>query len=90
MIFNYNNDSYEVVIEKKKSNKNTYVRVKKDLKIHVTTNYFTSNRQIEKLLEDNYSSITRMVDAEKRKLENNFLFCYNKFLYKVHILVCYN
>ena len=76
MIFNYDNDSYEVVIEKKKTNKNTYVRVKKDLKIHVTTNYFTSNRQIEKLLEDNYSSITRMIDAEKRKIENSEGFNY--------------
>ena len=43
---------YEIVIEKKASNRNTYIRVKKDLKIYVTTNTFTTNRSIQKLIED--------------------------------------
>ena len=42
------NELYDVVIERKKSNRGTYIRVKKDLKIHVTTNYFTSERDIKK------------------------------------------
>ena len=41
----------KVIAKKKKSNKNTYIRVKKDLKIHVTTNYFVTDRQIEKLIK---------------------------------------
>ena len=42
MQLSYNDKEYDIVIEKKKGNKNTYIRVKKDLKIHVTTNYFVS------------------------------------------------
>ena len=34
---------YEIVIERKAGNRNTYIRVKKDLKVHVTTNTFTTN-----------------------------------------------
>ena len=33
---------YDVVIERK-SNKNTYIRVKDDMKVHVSTNIFTSD-----------------------------------------------
>ena len=44
MIFNYNNQEYNILIEKKKTNKNTYIRVKSDMNIHVTTNFFTSDK----------------------------------------------
>ena len=37
-----NNETYPIEIERKKSNKNTYIRVKKDYTILVTTNYFTT------------------------------------------------
>ena len=60
MIFNYEDNSYQVIIEKKRTNKNTYIRVKKDMKIYVTTNYFTRDKDIEKLLIDNYSSIVKI------------------------------
>ena len=43
---------YDIVIEKKSGNRNTYIRVKKDLTIQVTTNKFTSTKAIEKLIED--------------------------------------
>ena len=33
MQLKYNNKEYEIVVEKKRSNKNTYIRVKKDLKL---------------------------------------------------------
>ena len=33
MQLTYNNKDYEIEIEKKRTNKNTYIRVKKDLKI---------------------------------------------------------
>ena len=59
---------YEVVIEKK-NNKNTYIRVKDDLKIYVTTNYFTSSSSILKLLDENISSIKKMID--KRNISNS-------------------
>jgi predicted metal-dependent hydrolase len=60
------NQVYEVVIEKK-DNKNTYLRVKKDLKIYVTTNYFTSNKYIEQLIQDNYLSVLDMINKIKKK-----------------------
>ena len=51
--FQYNDKTYDVVIEKKTGTRNTYIRVKKDLKIHVTTNFFASNRSIENLIREN-------------------------------------
>ena len=39
---------YPVEIERKKSNKTTYIRVKKDMTIQVTTNFFTSDKAITK------------------------------------------
>ncbi len=46
-------ETYEVVITRKMGNRNTYIRVKNDMKIHVTTNTFVSNREIEKLIYNN-------------------------------------
>ena len=37
---------FEVLIVRKKSNKNTYLRVNEDLNIYVTTNYFTRDKDI--------------------------------------------
>ena len=55
MQFMYNDKSYEIVIIKKMGQKNTYIRVKKDLKVTVTTNYFTSKFSINNLIKDNYN-----------------------------------
>ena len=43
----------EVVIIRKKI-KNTYIRVKQDLKVYVTTNILTSDKYISDLIEKNY------------------------------------
>lgn len=76
MIFNNENNSYQVIIEKKRTNKNTYIRVKKDMKIYVTTNYFTRDKDIEKLLIDNYSSIVKMIKQQEVKQKSNEGFNY--------------
>lgn len=76
MLFNYDDEDYEIIVEKKKTNKNTYIRVKQDLKIYVTTNYFTSDRAIRKLIEDNYKSIERMIKHQRIKNESNEGFNY--------------
>ena len=68
MYLNYNNNKYEILIIKK-NNKNTYIRVKDDLKIYVTTNKYVSNNNIEKLIKDNYNVIIKMIDKELRKKE---------------------
>ena len=67
MTFEYNDEVYNVNIEKKKSNRNTYIRVNKDLVISVTTNYFTREKEIEKILAENYKSVCRMIDQAKKR-----------------------
>lgn len=70
MYLEYNDYKYEILIEKK-NNKNTYIRVKEDLKIHVTTNKWTSNKQIEKLILENVDSIKKMINKQVKKSEVN-------------------
>lgn len=76
MTFTYNNKEYPVVIQKKRGQKNTYIRVKKDLKVTVTTTMFTSTRSIEKLIRDNYDRICKMIDFQETKIKNNTGFYY--------------
>ena len=76
MKFTYNQKTYDVEIEKKRGNRNTYIRVKKDLKIHVTTNMFTPMFSIEKLIHDNYDRICDMIDMQEVKARNNSGFYY--------------
>ncbi len=45
-----NNTIYEVVITKKIGTKNTYFRVKNDLKLYVSTNAFVTDKQIRKMI----------------------------------------
>ena len=72
MIFQYKEQNYEVELIRK-NNKNTYVRVREN-KIYVTTNYFTSEKRIKKLLEENHSSIGKMIERTKKREEKRELF----------------
>ena len=76
MQFMYNDKSYEIVIIKKVSQKNTYIRVKKDLKVTITTNYFTSKFAIKNLIKENYDRICKMIDFQEEKHKNNMGFNY--------------
>ena len=76
MKFRYKEEDYNIIIEKKKTNKNTYIRVKQDLSIYVTTNYFTREKEIIKLIEDNQKDIEKMIDNQRKKKENNEGFYY--------------
>ena len=67
---------YPIEISRKKGNKNTYIRVKKDMTIQVTTNYFTSEKAITKLIEDNLTKIEKMLSHQEVKNENNIGFFY--------------
>ena len=72
MLYEVDGQKLEVVITKK-NNKNTYIRIKEDMKIYVTTNYFTTKSQIKKLLNDNYSALVKMlnrVNSIKEKEES--------------------
>ena len=65
MNFEYNGKLYEVVIEKKKI-KNTYIRVKDDLKIYVSTSYLTPKFSIKKLISDNRKQVIKMIELKEK------------------------
>ena len=71
-----NGQKYNIEIDKKRTTRNTYIRVKKDLAIHVTTHTFTSDMAIYKLIKDNYSKIVKMIEDQTKKKENNDGFFY--------------
>ena len=75
MKYQLENQEYDVIIERK-NNKNTYIRVKEDLKIYVTTNYFVTKSQIKKLLDENYNYVKKMLMHQKKEIEKQSLFFY--------------
>jgi len=84
MQLSYNNRDYEIIIEKKMSTRNTYIRVKNDLKIYVSTNFFTREKDIEKLIKEKFDKICGMIDFQEKKVKNNNGFFY---LGKQYIIV---
>lgn len=66
---------YDVIIEKK-NNKNLYIRIKDDKKIHITCNYFTSKSSIKKILDSNTKTLRKMIEHLDKKNEKS-----NKFFY---------
>ena len=78
----YNVEEYECnVIIEKKNNKNTYIRVKEDNTIVVTTNYFVTKHQIKKMLDDNYGFLLKNLKRMERKQEQDekFLLLGNEY-----------
>lgn len=68
----YNINEYECnVIIEKKNNKNTYLRVKENNTIYVTTNYFVTKKQILELLDNNKSFILNGLKRLEKKQEKN-------------------
>lgn len=75
MKFEVDNQEYEVIIEKKK-NKNSYIRIKDDLKIYVTTSLWSSKHDIERMLNQNYDALQKMLTRKKEQLEKKERFFY--------------
>lgn len=75
---------YEVIITKK-NNKNTYLRVKEDLKIYVTTGRFTTKIGIKMLLDNNIDTIKKMIESQTKKNKKNKYFYYLGNSYEVFI-----
>lgn len=77
MQFEYKDKSYEIVVLKKRTTKNLYIKVKDDLKIYITCNTFTSDREIKRIVDNNRKSIERMLDRaimlEEKKQDFYFL-----------------
>ena len=78
------NKEYEVVIIKK-NNKNTYIRVKEDLKIYVTTSRFSTKQYIKLLLDNNIDSIKKMIKEQTKQLKKKDYFYYLGEKYEVFI-----
>lgn len=89
MYFEYNNQKYEIIIERKKI-KNLYLKVKEDLKIYISCNRFVSNLKIEKLIKDNYNTITKMIESQKKKQEKKEEFYYLGKKYDVVFIDTFN
>ena len=75
--FEYNLDgktyNVEVVF---KNNKNTYIKVKEDLTIYVTTNIFTPKREIKKLLDREKPFLRKVLNKVKARSEKDLDFYY--------------
>ena len=71
-----NDATYNVEIIKKRTTRNTYLRVKEDLTILVTCNTWTSDREIEKIIIKNQDSIIKMINRQTQKQEKQQYFYY--------------
>lgn len=60
----------------RKSNKNIYIRVKSDLCIYVTTNYFVSDKYVSNLINNNIDFVTKMYRKECKKRDKASKFYY--------------
>lgn len=74
MNIDINGVSYPINVIRK-DNKNTYIRVKNGV-INVSTNYLESNKRILKLINDNITSIEKMINKDNKKREKNSKFYY--------------
>lgn len=59
-----------------KSNKNTYIKVKDDLTIYVTTNMFVSKRMVKQLLDKEQDFLRKVLNKVKRQTEKEKDFYY--------------
>ena len=76
MEFNYNDKIYDIIVLKKRTTKNLYIKVKEDLKIYITCNILTSDKEIKRIIDSNKKSIERMIDRATRIEEKKKDFYY--------------
>ncbi|CCY46250.1 putative uncharacterized protein [Firmicutes bacterium CAG:822] len=77
VMFNYKLDgqTYNVLVVKK-NNKNTYIKIKDDMTIYVTTNYLTSKREVKIILDNEKDFLRKALSRTRKKLEKEELFYY--------------
>ncbi|MDD2435330.1 MAG: SprT family zinc-dependent metalloprotease [Bacilli bacterium] len=81
--------NYDVNIIKK-DNKNSYIRVKEDKTILVTTNYFVSKKYVVDLLERNQSYLRAMMAKRELEIEKQKSFYYLGKKYDIIIVPSYD
>jgi hypothetical protein len=84
MKYTIDNKEYDVIIIKK-NNKNTYLRVKEDMKIYITTSLFTNRLAIKHILDENQKTIKKMIESQIKKNKKNDFFNYLGNSYEVFI-----
>ncbi len=75
------NEIYNVIIDRKRTTRNTYIRIKDNLDIYVTCNTLTSNKFIINLINDHQKRIIKMINIKKKKIskEDNFYYLGKKY-----------
>ena len=81
-------NNYNVLVVKK-NNKNTYIKIKDDLTIYVTTNYLTSKWDVKRILDNEKYFLRNALSKTKKKKEKEELFYYLGQKYDI-ILVPFN
>lgn len=76
MKYTIDNITYDVLINRKRRNKGTYIRIKDENTIYVTTNYLVPNFEIKRLIKKNEQAILKMINikAKENKWNNNFYY----------------
>ncbi len=85
MKYEIENQEYPVIITRK-NNKNTYIRIKDDFTIYVTTNYLITNHQIKKLLDQNYEYLKKNMIKTLEKQQQLEKFYYQGIPYNIIIM----
>ena len=77
VMFNYklNGETYKVLVIKK-NNKNTYIKIKDDMTICVTTNYLTTKREVKTILDNEKLFLQKALSKAKKKMEKASSFYY--------------
>ena len=75
MKYEIDNKIYDVIITRK-NNKNTYIRVKSDLTIYVTTSYFATKNSIIRLLDKNVEDLKKMINHQMKEIDKQESFFY--------------
>lgn len=77
VVFNYklNGETYKVLVIKK-NNKNTYIKIKDDMTICVTTNYLTTKREVKTILDNEKLFLQKALSKAKKKMEKASSFYY--------------
>ena len=82
MTFDYKLDGENYIVEVvKKNNKNTYIKVKEDLTIYVTTNYFVTKRYVKYVLDNNNEFLRKAIKKVKNRIQkdNDFYYLGKKY-----------
>lgn len=75
MDYKIENEVFPVVIQRK-NNKNTYIRISEKMEIVVSTSFFTTNHQVQKLIQNNEESVKKMLNRQKKEIQKKETFYY--------------